>query len=90
MNQIPAAGKDRHLLQSLLLGIPAVDEPNHCTWSAKVKLILPCCATKAELSISEAWVNYDKDKTTYITATHYRYSNKLVQHLHNMLNTGQH
>lgn len=35
MNQIPAAGKDRHSFQSPLLGEAAVDEQNHCaehTW----------------------------------------------------------
>lgn len=48
MNQIPAAGKDRHLLQSLLLGIPAVDEQNHCAWSAKVNVNTAMVCYKSE------------------------------------------
>lgn len=84
MNQIPAAGKDRHSVQSLLLGIPAVDELKHCTQSAGVKVNPPMVCYKSSIK-DDACVKYEKDKTTYTTITHCMNSYKLVQHLCNML-----
>lgn len=50
-------------------------------------LILPWCVTKVELRNLDAWIKYDKDKSAYVTNLHCRKSNKLVQHLCNMLST---